>query len=476
MEPEKPPKPPREKRLPAAAWPPLKPDQEAAAQALPRGDSHKSRSSLTDVENGNGYHKLQDPVESKQEKQQTVRRLHCCAIFSSRLLCSWALKLAILCGFVNGAFLVGRLSKPFWIPISMSRACQTNSDRSKPKAWGFSRAKTLEDCKNYCESFSYCQAVDYFNTTGWCSLYSEACESPTASWDGASSWQVAISCQLHNGTTGVFFGGRCNVAMKLPSPSSVIVDEVPRLLTSPRSWGCSLAVTVIYAYAVSPWFREYARPVGKPVTDVTWHVWRRLTGQGCLGVLVLVAAWTLFTYYQFGPVKVWNSKDTFATPKLPIMEWVWLAASAFIFVVIVCKPLRGLLLSLLLALGTMFMTCFGSLSAFFLSACFDMATVGAATGAAGLGALGAGAAADGAILAETAVLAEGAAALEAGVAADAIVGTEGILTADAALAGTAAAEAAVAAEAALAAEMAMAAEAALAVETVGPLAFLCVVQ
>lgn len=82
-------------------------------------------------------------------------------------------------------------------------------------------ARHRKACEARCASDPGCQAIDYYNETRWCSLYSQPCSQPTASWQGASSYEIAVACNLHNGSTGVEVAGRCLTGVELPTLWSV---------------------------------------------------------------------------------------------------------------------------------------------------------------------------------------------------------------------------------------------------------------
>jgi len=80
---------------------------------------------------------------------------------------------------------------------------------------------SFESCKTLCRATADCHAMDYFYDSTWCSLFDKSCETPTAWWDGASSWKysaqtcvrplpfytsLSLSTQQQNGVVG----GCCN--------------------------------------------------------------------------------------------------------------------------------------------------------------------------------------------------------------------------------------------------------------------------
>lgn len=389
----------------------------------------------------------------------------CCA----RLSCSWCIKVTILLAAVQLLFLIGPLSQPIWIPVSLDKACQTNDDPGKKPAPFSHQApvRNLEDCKAACTSMKGCQAIDYFNITQWCNFYSTACTKPTAVWDEASSYQITVICTMHNGSTGVLIAGHCVLGIEVPTVTSTVMMEVPLMLTSPRSWGCSLLVACIYTYIMSPWFQQKLRPVTWPCVSccaATCRWVRAGKGRRALFLLLLAAAWVAFTIQTFGPPPTSIKRAVKDTPSRPMVEWMWLGGSAIIFLMLLCKGLRTVILSAVLALGGCLMSGFTSVAACAMSSCVDVSAASAA-GAAGL--VGAGTAA---LATDAAVTAEGAVAAEAMVGAEAVAGTDGAVAADAAACGGAAAEASAAADAAVAAEAAAAAEAATAAEGLAALA------
>jgi len=50
---------------------------------------------------------------------------------------------------------------------------------------------SFESCKALCRETADCYAIDYFHASTWCSLFDKACETPTVTWDGASSWKYS---------------------------------------------------------------------------------------------------------------------------------------------------------------------------------------------------------------------------------------------------------------------------------------------
>jgi len=379
----------------------------------------------------------------------------CMGLCCARLSCSWCAKLGILLALLQGYFIWGSLSRPIWIPISTDKACEVCKDAagcSKP-ASHYAPLRDRAACESHCEDMDGCQAVDWYNATGWCNLYTQACETPSADWDGASSFQIAVGCNMHNGSSGILIAGRCHLGIEVPSAWSIARAEVPLMLSSPYSWSCSLTVALLYTYLMSPWFRGAVKPAVNPLCApvrgvVRWlwagGIWRRL-----MLVPLVVLAWVAFTRWEFGSSPIPKSVDQ--AEQLPLSQLAWLGGSAFVAFLAICPMCRAWICAAFLTVVGWIMSLFTSLAACAFSACFD-------TAAAGLGALALGggsavaAAADGTVVAEGAVAAEGLGAVEAG------TGAEGAAMADGAAAGGAAAEGAMAADAAVAAEAAAAAE------------------
>jgi len=73
-----------------------------------------------------------------------------------------------------------------WVQISGTAACETNGDGIK-RSKGLGYNYNLNSCKNACAG--NCQAIDFYQTTGWCNLYNAPCHSPRTYKDGATSWR-----------------------------------------------------------------------------------------------------------------------------------------------------------------------------------------------------------------------------------------------------------------------------------------------
>mmetsp|Transcript_2493 Transcript_2493/g.8469 ORF Transcript_2493/g.8469 Transcript_2493/m.8469 type:complete len:378 (+) Transcript_2493:795-1928(+) len=376
-------------------------------------------------------------------------------------------------------FLAGPLSRPIWLPIATHSACQTCEDPGgKPNEMAHKAPlPDVQSCLQFCQEFADCQAVDWFDHTKWCTLYSDACTKPTATWDNASSYQIAVACTLHNGTSGVLIAGHCRTGIQVPSVWSIMSQEVPAMLHSPRSWACSLAVALLYAYLMSPVARKRLQPITGPLTAPVLCCWKCYR-QGGIALkialmTVLLISWVALTVQKWGPpgATLTELKDTERT--MPMGEWAWLGVSVLVFLFLYCSAIRSCLLGTIVAVGGCVMSAFTALATLALGTCFDVSTLGAA-GAASL--LSGGAAAEGAAAMEAGAAGEALVAGEAVAGGDAAVATEGAVVADTAAAGAAAGEAAVAADAAAAAEAAAVAEAAATAEGVAAMAVFCSVM
>uniref|UniRef100_A0A7S4FXH2 Apple domain-containing protein n=1 Tax=Eutreptiella gymnastica TaxID=73025 RepID=A0A7S4FXH2_9EUGL len=80
---------------------------------------------------------------------------------------------------------------PIWVPINETRACEKNSNGISRDGY-MKNVSSLDACKAQCAARSDCVAVDYFTTTNWCNFYQKACNSPTDSHEGASSYRIQV--------------------------------------------------------------------------------------------------------------------------------------------------------------------------------------------------------------------------------------------------------------------------------------------
>jgi hypothetical protein len=75
-----------------------------------------------------------------------------------------------------------------WTPISANMSCERNGDGIEPDF--MIKAADLNDCQQHCEKRSQCVAVDFYQETKHCNQYTEACQTPRGSNDGASSYRI----------------------------------------------------------------------------------------------------------------------------------------------------------------------------------------------------------------------------------------------------------------------------------------------
>ena len=90
-----------------------------------------------------------------------------------------------------------------WEPISVSSACELEANmpsrelrrlkEETPQAQvkkHFLHEAGLECCKKRCEAACWCVAVDYYEDSGWCNLFEQACTKPMLQKDGGSSHKL----------------------------------------------------------------------------------------------------------------------------------------------------------------------------------------------------------------------------------------------------------------------------------------------
>jgi len=369
-------------------------------------------------------------LTEEEKKQQQVDRTVCVGLCCARITCSWTLKLIIVVGFVQYIFNYGALSRTLWLPISPTQACQTNDDGAlgpKPtKTW--KETQSLLQCQRHCDDDADCQAIDFFNGTGWCNTFDVPCSLPTADWDGAASYMIAQSCNLHNGSSGILIRGKCNTLVQMPTLFGMLEIELETMVTSPRSWLFTLCIALPYVYLKSPPYVKERMKKFIPLTSIAKvlkYAKKCPRSFGLLLTIVVFSTWAYGTFYMFGAPDA-----TKGIGGLSLMEQVWLGVSALGLLMFQCPKLRCCMAPVL-----SLATCFAStLSSIFVSlvGCFFTAAAGAMeaiglgsfglAGAAGtLGTMGTGAAA---VAGETAV------AAEAGVAAEALAGADGIAAAE----------------------------------------------
>lgn len=404
--------------------------------------------------------------DEKDKKQQKALFFGLCL---ARLSCSWLAKVTIIILLLVALFYEGPMSKPIWLPVSMDKACQRCDDADKPTLLNSGASSSnLTGCQNLCREDHNCQAVDWFNKTSWCNMWSKACIKPTANWDGASSWQMAVTCVLHNGTMGLVVGGTCMTkGMELPTLGTTVRQALRERLASPESWLFTIAVVFLYLYFSLPWFREKLSPCMRPISMPLLKCWSWFKKGGIFTktafFIPFLLLWTIQTYRYWGlpPRSVAAAKET------PLKEQLWFICSGVVALIITCRPCRGCFLGAITVVGSFLMSVCISLATCLLAPCLDVAALSAA-GAAALAAPGAMIADffSGAAVVETVAAADVVGVHEAVAVGETAFTGEAAAIADAAAAGEAATEAAVATEVAVAAESAAAAEAAAAAATV----------
>lgn len=75
-----------------------------------------------------------------------------------------------------------------WVAISTDKACARSGDGIE--ADFMIRTQSLKECQTACQHRSQCVAVDYYSATGNCNQYTEACQTPRDTKDGASSYRI----------------------------------------------------------------------------------------------------------------------------------------------------------------------------------------------------------------------------------------------------------------------------------------------
>jgi len=140
-----------------------------------------------------------------------------------------------------------------------------------------------------CLDVAGCNALDFYNATNFCTLYPDGCNEPTASWDEASSYVLAQSCVLGNGTAGILIAGHCHIGIELPTTWNIVTMEVPELLCSPRSWACYLLVSFLYTYLRSPWLRMKMRPILNKGEGLVCPIAMRIAGSTwCKRIMLMI--------------------------------------------------------------------------------------------------------------------------------------------------------------------------------------------
>merc|ERR1712232_973160 len=74
-----------------------------------------------------------------------------------------------------------------WLEISDSAACEGMVTPMKVRT-GIS---TSSECRAFCENLAGCIAIDHYNETGYCNMFTEACSTPIRIGDGAQSFRMS---------------------------------------------------------------------------------------------------------------------------------------------------------------------------------------------------------------------------------------------------------------------------------------------
>eukprot|EP00928_Gymnodinium_smaydae_P009962 TRINITY_DN13735_c0_g1_i2.p1 TRINITY_DN13735_c0_g1~~TRINITY_DN13735_c0_g1_i2.p1 ORF type:complete len:457 (-),score=57.03 TRINITY_DN13735_c0_g1_i2:12-1307(-) len=281
------------------------------------------------------YEALREAAPRPKWQSADIRRTM--QLYCARITCVTVLKIIILCGCVQWVVLYGILSRPLWIPNNPHAGCEANKDKDggPTKLTYFTHISKAQDCQGLCEDHGDgCEAVDYYEETGWCNLYKEPCIFPEARWDGAASYQVAKPCSV-NGTTGTIIAGHCNTSFQLPSFGKVMRTEVPRLLEQPSSWLLTLSIALLYTYLMSPWTRAQCgrylcfcckNTLQAGPVEATRVALRALTLP-----IAVVALWHEFTFLRWGiPVPFWPPGAAWANMRNDERIWICCSVVALI--------------------------------------------------------------------------------------------------------------------------------------------------
>lgn len=312
-----------------------------------------------------------------QIRKETVKL--CCA----RVTCVWSVKLAFVVLFTQLILLVGPLSEPIWIPISLDAGCEQNNDVD-PKPVPFTHIEDMADvrsCQKACTNIPECQAVDFYNATRWCNLYSAACMAPTATWDGACSFQIASACAVRNGSTGILIGGKCDLALQMPSTTSMMREEVPRMLSSPSNWFWTSFCVCIYLYLSLDWPRSEVNERCKCLNDLyepveyvcgtilfraifllaLFFVWISLTEHFFGPALLLACVEPIFQVSGFRPVPKPVREAANAASRFPVTAWMWLLVSLIVFLALLVPKIGSFVSTAAQQTGSCLMSIFNNI-------------------------------------------------------------------------------------------------------------------
>eukprot|EP00039_Didymoeca_costata_P001676 m.54199 g.54199 ORF g.54199 m.54199 type:complete len:961 (+) comp10911_c0_seq1:172-3054(+) len=82
----------------------------------------------------------------------------------------------------------GDVSKVKWSLISDFAACEQNNEGVH--AFSMEHAVNVQACKEICQRYSICNAIDYYTQTGSCRLYEKSCSEPLSVMHGATSYTL----------------------------------------------------------------------------------------------------------------------------------------------------------------------------------------------------------------------------------------------------------------------------------------------
>ena len=79
-------------------------------------------------------------------------------------------------------------TKDMWEPIDRFHACEINNENIQSIV--DLQVNSLQRCKVLCQTARHCQAIDWFNSSNWCSLYKKPCINPLQGKHGGSSYRM----------------------------------------------------------------------------------------------------------------------------------------------------------------------------------------------------------------------------------------------------------------------------------------------
>eukprot|EP00038_Savillea_parva_P011678 m.199285 g.199285 ORF g.199285 m.199285 type:complete len:498 (-) comp20703_c0_seq1:87-1580(-) len=76
-----------------------------------------------------------------------------------------------------------------WTVIDPHKSCEVNEENVK-RFFAARRMRDLSCCQRLCEELCSCKAIDYYENTAWCNLYTKPCTTPRKGTEGASSYRI----------------------------------------------------------------------------------------------------------------------------------------------------------------------------------------------------------------------------------------------------------------------------------------------